>query len=161
MKPSTEICKHNCKIEHTVQHKTPSINVVGSANIDDYASANKPSEWDDVRVNLNEDAAKIIEPSVDSGIGVRRSGRIKNAPGPWWANTASIATSNEPISFHQAITCDDAFDDAPHWKSTISTEFQSLKKQNTWNLATSKQEHRFMQMDSQTRRLVGIQENKC
>jgi hypothetical protein len=77
-----------------------------------------------------EDAAKSIEPSVDSSIGVRRSGRIRNAPGPWSASTAFIATYTEPTTFRQAITRDDA----PQWKSAMSAEYQSLMKHNTWNL---------------------------
>jgi hypothetical protein len=48
---------------------------------------------------LNEHAAENIEPSVDKSIGVRRSGRIRNAPGPWWAHTAFIAKSDENASF--------------------------------------------------------------
>jgi hypothetical protein len=75
-------------------------------NIDDYESENEKPELDDVPDNAKEDAAKIVEPSFDSSIGVRRSGRIRNAPGPWWANTAFIATYPEPQSFQQAITCD-------------------------------------------------------
>jgi hypothetical protein len=85
---------------------------------------------DDVPGTSSEDAAESMGPSVDNNTGVRRSTRIRNAPGQWWANTAFLATCTEPKTFPQAIKGDDA----PHWKSAMSAEFQSLVKNNTWNL---------------------------
>jgi Reverse transcriptase (RNA-dependent DNA polymerase) len=43
---------------------------------------------------------------------------------------ASRSKFSIPKTFRQAITGDDA----PHWKSAMSAEYQSLMKHNTWNL---------------------------
>jgi hypothetical protein len=88
------------------------------------------AELDDAPGISSEDAAESMEPSVDTNTGIRRSTRIRNAPGQWWANMAFVATYTEPKMFRQAITGEDA----PQWKSAMSAEYQSLMKHNNWNL---------------------------
>jgi hypothetical protein len=106
---------------------TPNTKEVDNENVDAFESTNDASELYNVPGISNEHAAESIEPSVDKSIGVRRSGRIRNAPGPWWTQAAFIATCTEPKTFHQALTCDDA----PQWKSAMSSEYESLMKHNT------------------------------
>jgi Reverse transcriptase (RNA-dependent DNA polymerase)/Integrase core domain/GAG-pre-integrase domain len=129
VKMSTDICELEDKTDHGIQQNTPSIKEVDSQNNDELESVND-AELEDVPGIPSEDAAESMEPSVDSDTGVRRSTRIRNAPGQWWANTAFIATYTEPKTFRQAITGEDA----PYWKSAMSAEYQSLMKHNTWNL---------------------------
>jgi hypothetical protein len=129
-KQSTEICEQDNKCDDEITHLTPNTKEVDVENVDAFESTNDASVLDYVPDILDEHAAENIEQFVDSNIGVRRSGRIRNAPGPWWAHTAFIATCTEPKIFRQAITCDDA----AHWKSAMSAEYQSLMKNNTWNL---------------------------
>jgi hypothetical protein len=121
VKMSTEICDLEDKIDHGIERNTPSIKKVDSENVDEFESVND-AELDDAPGVSSEDAAESVEPSVDDDTGVRRSTRIRNAPGQWWANTAFIATCTELKSFRQAITGDDA----PQWKSAMSAEYQSL-----------------------------------
>jgi Reverse transcriptase (RNA-dependent DNA polymerase) len=113
-----------------MQRNTPSIKEADSANVDEFENDNDEELDDDVPGTSSEDAAESMEPSVDNSTGVRRSTRIRNAPGHWWANTAFIAAHTEPKTFRQAITGDDAL----HWKSAMSAKYQSLMKHNTWNL---------------------------
>jgi hypothetical protein len=80
MKQSTKICERDDKNDHEFKHKSSSINDVGGENVDDYESANDTSEMDDFPGISNEDAAESSEASLESSIGVRRSGRIRNAP---------------------------------------------------------------------------------
>jgi hypothetical protein len=129
-KQSTEICEQDDNCDDEIKHLTPNTKEADVENVDAFESTNYASELDHVRGISIEHAAENIEPSVDKSIGVRRSGRIKIAPGPWWAHTAFIATCTEPKTFRQPITCDDA----PQSKSAMSTEYQSLMKHNTWNL---------------------------
>jgi Reverse transcriptase (RNA-dependent DNA polymerase)/gag-polypeptide of LTR copia-type/Integrase core domain/GAG-pre-integrase domain len=129
VKYSTEFCQLEDKMDHNIHEDTPSTKSIDSKKIDDIENDNDP-ELDDVPVISSKDAAESMEPSVDNIPGVRRSTRIRNAPGPWWANTAFIATNTEPKTFRQAITGDDA----AHWKSAMSAEYHSLMKHNTWNL---------------------------
>jgi hypothetical protein len=88
------------------------------------------AELDDAPGISSEDVAESMEPSVDTNKGIRRSTRIRNAPGQWYANTAFVATYTEPKTFCQAITGDDA----PHWKSAMSAGYQSLMKHTTRNI---------------------------
>jgi hypothetical protein len=123
-----------------IKHLTPNTKGVDVENVDAFDSTNDASELDTVPGISDEHAAENIEPSVDSCIGVRRSGRIRKAPGPWWASTAFIATCTKPETFRQAITCDDA----PQWKSAMSAEYQSLMKHNTWNLVPRPQNRKIV-----------------
>jgi hypothetical protein len=122
-KQSTEICEQDDNCDEEIKHLTPNTKEVDVENVDAFESTNDASELDNVPGISNEHAAENIEPSVDKSIGVRRSGRIRNAPGPWWAHSAFIATCTEPKAFRQAVTCDDA----PQRKSAMSAEYQILK----------------------------------
>jgi hypothetical protein len=95
VKMSTEICELEDKIHHGIKRNTPSIKEVDSENVDEFESVND-AELDDAPGISSEDAAESMEPSVDTITEFRRSTRIRNAPGQWWANTAFIATYTEP-----------------------------------------------------------------
>jgi hypothetical protein len=135
-KQSIEICEQDNKNDDESTNLTPNIKDVDVVGVDDLDGTNDASGLDDVPGISNEYGTEIIEPSVEKNIGVRRSGRIRNAPGPWWANTAFIATCTEPKTFYQANTCDDA----PQWKSAMSAVYESLMKHNTWNIVPRPQD---------------------
>jgi Reverse transcriptase (RNA-dependent DNA polymerase) len=130
VKLSTESCELEDKIDNEIQRNTPSIKEADSANVDEFENDNGEELDDDVPGTSSEDVAESMKPSVDNSAGVRRSTRIRNAPGQWWANTAFIAAHTEPKTLRQATTGDDA----PHWESAMSAEYHPLMKHNTWNL---------------------------
>jgi hypothetical protein len=103
VKLSTEICELEDKIDNEIQRNTPSIKEADSANIDEFENDNDEERDDDVPGTSSEDVAESMKPSVDNSAEVRRSTRIRNAPGQWWANTAFIAGHTEPKTFRQAI----------------------------------------------------------
>jgi Reverse transcriptase (RNA-dependent DNA polymerase) len=109
VKLSTEICELEDKIDNEIQRNTPSIKEADSANVDEFENDNDEELDGDVPGTSSEDTAESMEPSVDNSF---------------------IAAHTEMKTFRQAITGDDA----PHWKSAMSAEYQSLMKHNTWNL---------------------------
>jgi hypothetical protein len=81
-KQSTESCEQDDNCDDEIMHLTPSTKEIDVENVDAFESTNDASELDDVPGISNEHAAENIERFVDKSIGVRRSGRIRNAPGP-------------------------------------------------------------------------------
>jgi hypothetical protein len=56
--------------------------------------------------------------------GVRKSGRVRRAPGPWWANCALISTTTDHTTIHQAMKRPDS----TQWKDSMQCEYDSLMK---------------------------------
>jgi hypothetical protein len=81
-KQSTEICEQDVNCDDEFKHLAPNTKEVDVENNDAFESTNDASELDNVPGISNEYGAENIEPSVDKSIGVRRSGRIRNAAGP-------------------------------------------------------------------------------
>jgi transposase InsO family protein len=72
---------------------------------------------------------------------VRRSGRIRHAPGEWWKassashgdstrHQANLAMGSEPQTLQQALSSTDA----QQWRQAMDEEYESLTKNCTWQL---------------------------
>lgn len=77
----------------------------------------------------------------DGSAAVRRSSRIRHAPGEWWKasgashsdgsrHEAHLAMCSEPQTLQQALSGSDA----QQWKQAMDEEYESLTKNHTWQL---------------------------
>lgn len=83
--------------------------------------------------NGYEEIHKASEPLI-----VRRSNRVRRAPGNWWRSSLAVSSSHsvliskdDPLSFQEAVGGPDAI----FWKPAVQLEPAAQEKNETWKLA--------------------------